>query len=43
MLEKLRVNTRKEEAKALAAKGGVDDNIIVLLAREGSLRNQGWC
>ena len=30
MLDKLRLNTRKEEAKALAAKGGVDDNIIVL-------------
>ena len=30
MLDKLRLNTRKEEEKALAAKGGVDDNIIVL-------------
>ena len=30
MLDKLRLNTRKEEAKALAEKGGVDDNIIVL-------------
>ena len=30
MLDKLRLNTLKEEAKALAAKGGVDDNIIVL-------------
>jgi hypothetical protein len=30
VLDKLRLNTRKEEAKALAAKGGVDDNIIVL-------------
>ena len=30
MLDKLRLNTLKEEAKALAAKGGVDDKIIVL-------------
>ena len=46
MLDKLRLNTRKEEAKALAAKGGVDDNIIVLppsaLIAFGS-RDMGGC
>ena len=30
VLDKLRLKTRKEEARVLAAKGGVDDNIIVL-------------
>ena len=29
-LDKLRIATRKEEAKDLAAKGGVDPNIIIL-------------
>ena len=30
VLDKLRLKTRKEEARSLAAKGGVDDNIIIL-------------
>ena len=30
MLDKLRLKTRKEEARNLAAKGGVDDSIIIL-------------
>ena len=30
MLDKLRLNTRKEEAKDLAAKGGVDHSIIIM-------------
>ena len=30
MLDKLRLKTRKEEAKNLAAKGGVDENIIIM-------------
>ena len=29
-MDKLRLKTRKEEAKSLAAKGGVDENIIIL-------------
>ena len=29
-LDKLRLNTRKEEAKDLAAKGGVDPSIIIM-------------
>ena len=30
VLDKLRLKTRKEEGRALAAKGGVDDSFIIL-------------